>query len=200
MGRQTKKEYPEWIQKHRTEGTTIKEIGGKYYLYKQKTSKRVEGKKNPQPVYEFLGTITEDGLVPPRKRRLDVTSIQVREFGFTYALENRCPEAWRSVQGKNWKERLMAIIISRSKNTYLLDMHEHIRSAEEMRLQLGTMTSSLGRRLKEAYGLELSDFQKLDTIYLLRMDGELLISRIDEEQKAILDKIDIHLEVPKGFY
>ena len=35
---------PEWVQKYREAGTTIKTIGGNYYLYRV-TSKRVPGKK-----------------------------------------------------------------------------------------------------------------------------------------------------------
>ena len=44
-----KKVYPEWVQQHKTKGTAIKKVGTKYYLYKH-TSKRVPGKKYPQPV------------------------------------------------------------------------------------------------------------------------------------------------------
>ena len=51
------KVYPEWVQKFRTKGTTVKKKGDAYYLYKR-TSKRVPGKKYPQPVDRYLGKIT----------------------------------------------------------------------------------------------------------------------------------------------
>ena len=40
----TQKTYPEWVQKYREKGTTVKKKGDAYYLYKR-TSKRVPGKK-----------------------------------------------------------------------------------------------------------------------------------------------------------
>ena len=39
----TEKVYPDWVQKHRTQGTTVKKKGDAYYLYKR-TSRRVPGK------------------------------------------------------------------------------------------------------------------------------------------------------------
>ena len=195
MGREKRKKYPEWIQKHITDGTTVKEIRGKYYLYKRETSKRVEGKKNPQPVYEFLGTITEEGLKPPKKKRIDVTDIKVREYGFSYALLKCCPESWKTVQGERWEDRLAAVIASRSRNSFLHDRYEHIMTFAELRVQPGTMASSLGRKLVDSYKVTLDELQKLDTIYLVSMDGNQVISHIDDEQKAILDRVGVVLEV-----
>ena len=45
----TEKRYPDWVQAQRTRGTTVKKKGDTYYLYKR-TSRRVPGKKYPQPV------------------------------------------------------------------------------------------------------------------------------------------------------
>lgn len=56
----TEKKYPEWVQKHRVKGTTVKKKGDSYYLYKR-TSRRVKGKKYPQPVDTYIGIITPEG-------------------------------------------------------------------------------------------------------------------------------------------
>ena len=56
----TEKVYPEWVQKYREKGTTVKKKGDSYYLYKR-TSRRVPGKKYPQPVDTYVGIITPDG-------------------------------------------------------------------------------------------------------------------------------------------
>ena len=48
------KVYPEWVQKYRTQGTTVKKVGDNYYLYKH-SSKRVPGKKNPVPKDVYIG-------------------------------------------------------------------------------------------------------------------------------------------------
>lgn len=39
----TEKKYPDWVQKYRIKGTTVKKKGDSYYLYKR-TSRRVKGK------------------------------------------------------------------------------------------------------------------------------------------------------------
>lgn len=49
----TGKKYPDWVQKYRTKGTTVKKKGDSYYLYKR-TSRRVKGKKYPQPVDTYI--------------------------------------------------------------------------------------------------------------------------------------------------
>lgn len=58
--------YPDWVQQYRTKGKTVKKKGDKYYLY-SRTSKRVPGKKYPQPVDTYIGIIThQKELLMPR--------------------------------------------------------------------------------------------------------------------------------------
>ena len=76
------KVYPEWVQVYRTRGNTVKKKGDSYYLYKR-TSKRIPGKKYPQPVDTYIGVITPEGVVESDRKQIDVTDISVREFGFS---------------------------------------------------------------------------------------------------------------------
>ena len=62
----TEKTYPEWVQKYRTKGMTVKKKGDAYYLYKR-TSKRVPGKKYPQPVDTY---VVFDQLILPKTAHL----------------------------------------------------------------------------------------------------------------------------------
>ena len=68
------KTYPDWVQKFRTKGKTVKKVGDNYYLYKH-TSKRVEGKKNPQPVDTYIGVITPDGVIESRKKKMEMQTV-----------------------------------------------------------------------------------------------------------------------------
>ena len=79
------KVYPEWVQQQRTKGTTVKKVGNTYYLYKR-TSKRVPGKKYPQPVDTYIGILTPDGIIERKKQQLATTSIKVKEYGFSKAV------------------------------------------------------------------------------------------------------------------
>lgn len=85
--------------------------------------------------------------------------------------------------------------VSRSKNSFFLDLYDKIPTPDGLRIQLGATVASLGRKMKEAYGVELDDLQKLDTIYLVRIDGRTSISRVSEEQQAVISKPGIKMEV-----
>lgn len=184
-------QYPAWVEKYNEEGMTIKFIRGKYYLYKRLTSRRIPGKKNPQPVDEYVGVITEDGLKPAKKNRIDVSDVQVWEYGFSYSLMQACPESWKQTQGENWEAKLYTIIKSRSKNAYILKGREWTAP----RMQLGSTVSSLSRKFNDAYKVTLEELQTLDTIYLVEADGKKMVSRVAAEQQAVLDKIGVRLEV-----
>ena len=60
--------YPEWVEKYRAAGKEIKQIHGRYYLYERKTVWDKD-KKQPKKISGvYLGRITENGLLPPKKR------------------------------------------------------------------------------------------------------------------------------------
>jgi hypothetical protein len=62
----TKNQYPDWVEKFRTKGHTIRKVRDGYGLYKC-TSVYVPGAKHPKSKQEYLGMITEaDGFVPKK--------------------------------------------------------------------------------------------------------------------------------------
>ena len=95
----TEKVYPEWVQKYRKKGPTVKKKGDSYYLYKR-TSRRVPGKKYPQPVDTYVGIITPDGVVQTQRKRVELTDIEVREYGYSNALWKLCPQGWKDSVGE----------------------------------------------------------------------------------------------------
>jgi len=56
--------YPEWVLKHKTKGTYINCINGRYYLYGAH-SERIPGTKKVKRIFDgYLGRITEeDGFI-----------------------------------------------------------------------------------------------------------------------------------------
>lgn len=73
--------YPEWVEKQRRKGTNISCIRGKYYLYAC-TSKYDPIKKRARKITgEYLGRITEDGLIPPKRKKNEIKEVTVKEFG-----------------------------------------------------------------------------------------------------------------------
>lgn len=57
------KSYPDWVNKEKKPGTSIKQIGDNYYLYSV-TSKYDKSKGYPVSIQRYIGKITkDDGLI-----------------------------------------------------------------------------------------------------------------------------------------
>lgn len=189
----TGKVYPDWVQEYRTRGTTVKKKGEKYYLYKR-TSKRVPGKKYPQPVDTYIGVITPEGVIRSDKKKVTLTNASVKEFGFSRAVELLCPQSWKDPLGKAWQEVLDFIILKESAESYIATERGTV-GALEPHIQYGAQKSSLIRRMQKESGADMKDLKYLSTIYLIYMDGNKIISKISDEQQEILKRFHINLEV-----
>lgn len=75
--------YPEWVEKQRRPGTNISCIRGKYYLYEVTSVWNKEKKRAQKKTGKYLGRITEEGLIPPKKERnvIEEKAPAVREYG-----------------------------------------------------------------------------------------------------------------------
>ena len=57
--------HPEWALKHKTKGTELRNIGGRFYLYRVSSKWNKERKVTQKITHEMIGRITEeDGLIP----------------------------------------------------------------------------------------------------------------------------------------
>ena len=111
----TEKKYPDWVQKYRIKGTTVKKKGDSYYLYKR-TSRRVKGKKYPQPVDTYIGVITPEGVIQSNKRKVSLTDAEVWEYGFSKAVWELCPDDWKKPLGDDWQDVLSIILLKSVSN------------------------------------------------------------------------------------
>ena len=184
--------YPEWVQEHRVRGTTVKKVGGTYYLYKR-TSKRVPGKKYPQPVDTYIGIITPDGVIESKKKKLAITSVEVKEYGFSKAVWDSCPQDWKEAVGKDWEDKLACMIRMWSPESYL-SKERDIRTAEELNFSFSSQAGMLKRRFFKAYGIEFEQMKKLMNIYLVYLEKEAVVSLISEEQRKLLETISVKME------
>lgn len=73
--------YPEWVEKYRQKGTNISCIRGKYYLYACSSKYDPVKKRARKITGEYLGRITEEGLIPPKRKKGQIDSVTVKEFG-----------------------------------------------------------------------------------------------------------------------
>ena len=184
--------YPDWVQAQRKRGTTVKKVGNNYYLYKR-TSKRVPGKKYPQPVDTYIGMITPDGIIEKKKILVSASSVEVREYGFSKAVQELCPQEWKDAAGNEWEDKLNLLITHWSPNSYLTKERD-IKSEEELRFSIASQAGSLSRRMYKSCGVGIEELKPLDTIYAVYIEKQVIISKVSEKQQEILDKIQVRLE------
>ena len=185
--------YPEWVQKHRVRGTTIKKKGNSYYLYKR-TSKRVPGKKYPQPVDTYIGLITPEGVVYSDKKKVTLSNIEVREYGFTKAIQDLCPDGWKKPLGEDWNNVLSIIILKWSPESFLKDTPT-LKTENDYHYQFAAQAASLSRRIYKEHGIDLKELEILKTIYLVRIEKNSAISVISPAQQQIIDRLGMSLEM-----
>ena len=181
--------YPEWVQKHRVRGTTVKKKGDSYYLYKR-TSKRVPGKKYPQPVDTYIGIITPEGVIYSDKKKVTLSNIEVREYGFTRAIQELCPDGWKKPLREDWEDVLDIIILKWSPESFLKDK-EGKKTEDDFHYQFAAQAASLSRRIYKNYGIELKELDILKTIYLVHIEKNIAISVISPAQQQLIDRLGL---------
>lgn len=191
----SEKVYPDWVQKQKTRGTTVKKVGNHYYLYKH-SSKRVPGKKNPVPVDTYIGKITPEGIEKSGYKKMVVndTEVIVKEYGFSRSVEVLCPAGWKEPLGRNWQEVLDFIIVQESPESYIPQIRK-VPQRLDPHIQLRAQKTALQRRMKKEYGVDLKELRQLSSIYMVSVSGKKLISQISEKQKKLLGRLGLGLEV-----
>lgn len=189
----TEKKYPDWVQEKRTRGTTVKKKGDTYYLYKR-TSRRAPGKKYPQPVDTYIGIITPEGVIKSEKKKISLSGIEVREYGFSKAVWQLCPQGWKKPLGNDWEDVLSIILWKWSPETYLTK-ERTVKPEQDFHYQLNAQASSLSRRMYKEHGAGLEELQVLKSIYLIYMGKERAISKINQEQGLLLEKMGVDLSL-----
>lgn len=188
----TEKKYPDWVQAYRVRGTTVKKKGDSYYLYKR-TSKRVPGKKYPQPVDTYIGVITPDGVVEGKKK-LSLADIEVWEYGYSKAVWDLCPDSWKKPLGEDWEDVLRLIILKWSPTSYL-GREAGEKTERDFRYQFPAQMASLSRRIFKERGVDLKDLEVLKTVYLVVLGKESALSRIGPGQRMLIDSLGLEMEV-----
>lgn len=187
------KVYPDWVLAHKTRGTTVKKVGTNYYLYKH-SSRRIPGKKYPQPVDTYIGVITPDGVVKSGRRKLSLTGIEVKEYGFSKALWLLCPESFKRPLGGDWEDVLAIIIRKWSPESYL-EKEMAIKSEEEFHYQFAAQMASLSRKIYKEHGIGMTEIEPLKTVYLVYLEKEAVVSKISEVHEDILGRAGISLDM-----
>ena len=189
-----KETLPDYVLAASGKGYRVKVVNGKnYYLYKR-TSKRKPGCKNPQPVDQYIGIITPEGVKKSSVKRLDTSRVLVREYGFSWALQKLCPDRWKYIHTKNWELLLDSIIQDMSPNTYI-GIEREIREPNSFREPFAAVKNRLLVQIEKEYSIKREELYSLSSIQRIYIDEcTLLTSDISKEQDALLKKIGVALE------
>jgi len=179
--------YPDWVNAYKEKGTSIKRVGNSYYLYKS-TSKRIKGKKYPQPVQKFIGIITEEGVKRSNTKKIEMGKVYVYEYGFSYALRRIVPaKFFKDIKDTEKAEHVFLNVIKHfSPGSYLL-RKICVPSPEELHISLDVQIRKIERLCKIKMG-ELFPLMKL---YLVEIEGNEIISADTEEIIKTMERIGV---------
>jgi len=77
---------PDEIRQYRQTGTEIKKVGGKFYMQRITCKWDPKTKKRKKVVLEYLGQVTEKGLIPKKHKMVVNGTVCSKEFGSTWVL------------------------------------------------------------------------------------------------------------------
>lgn len=101
-------DYPDWVLKHKTKGTELRQIGKNYYLYKISHKWDKEKKQSKKITGEYLGRITEEGIIKPKNEPLkNIENITIKEFGASKFISTQAQDVIQNLKDifpGSWKE------------------------------------------------------------------------------------------------
>lgn len=114
--------YPDWVEKYRGKGRTIRKVRNGYGLYKC-SSVYVPGQKYPKSVQEYLGMITEkDGFIPKESKGDSSKTRNYIEYGLSHFISvNFRKKLERAVYGSLTDELYMLAVIY-----YMFDSYDEL--------------------------------------------------------------------------
>jgi len=181
--------YPDWVNAFKEKGTSVKKVGNEYYLYRA-TSKRVPGKKYPQPVEEYIGIITREGVVRTRVRKISTDRVRVYEYGMSYALQTLLPEAFliNSHNKETLRLAFLHIVKHVSPRSYLLRDTE-LPSLTELHISLNVQI----KRYERLTGISIEDLRPLSEMYLVETRECDMLSEASPEIREIFKKLEVDI-------
>ena len=179
--------YPDWVNAYKEKGTSVKKVGNEYYLYRS-TSKRVQGKKYPQPVQVYIGTITKEGVTRTNVRKISTDKVRVYEYGMSYAMQSLLPEAFliNSHNRETLRLAFLHIVKHVSPRSYLLRGVE-LPALSELHINLNVQL----KRFERLAGVSVEDLRPLSELYLVEARECDMLSEVTPEMEKILSGLGV---------
>jgi hypothetical protein len=181
--------YPDWVNAFKEKGTSVKKVGNEYYLYRS-TSKRVPGKKYPQPVHEYIGAITREGVIQTHVRKISTDRVKVYEYGMSFALQSLLPEAFliNSHDKETLRFAFLHIVKHVSPKSYLL-RNTDLPSLSDLHISLNMQI----KRYERLTGISIEELRPLSELYLVETRQCDMLSEVTFEMSGILTRLGLKI-------
>lgn len=182
--------YPDWVNAFKEKGTSVKKVGNEYYLYRS-TSKRVPGKKYPQPVQEYIGIITKEGILRTRVRKISTDRVRVYEYGMSYALQSLLPETFliNSHDRETLRFAFLHIVKHVSPKSYLLRDTEP-PTLSKLHINLNVQI----KRYERLTGISIEELRPLSELYLVETKECDMLSEITPKMNEIFTRLGVKVD------
>lgn len=182
--------YPDWVNAFKEKGTAVKKVGNEYYLYRA-TSRRVQGKKYPQPMHEYIGTITKGGVVKTTVKKISTDRVRVYEYGMSYAMQTLLPDAFliNNHDRETLRMAFLHIVKSVSPKSYLLRDAE-LAPLDDLHINLSMQT----QRYERMAGVSIEELRPLSELYLVETRECEMLSEVTDEMRGLLARLGVELD------
>jgi hypothetical protein len=182
--------YPDWVNAFKEKGTSVKKVGNEYYLYKA-TSRRVPGKKYPQPVEKYIGVITKEGVVASGIRKVSTDRVRVFEYGMSYAMQALLPKAFliNSHDEAVLRAAFLHVVRSVSPRSYLL-RDATLPDPGELHINVDMQY----RRYERLAKTSIEGLRPLADIYLVETRECDMLSEVSPEMAALLEEVGVSID------
>ena len=198
--------YPEWVLKHKAKGTQINCVNGHYYLYEVSSVWNKEKGRAQKITKAYLGTITEEGLIPPRTTRnlklSNAASLNHKEFGASQylqdisgdiiaSLKDQFPDIWQQIITVSFLRTMYRTPFKRMEHYYTHSFVSEFYPKQQMSgksisallRDLGTRRGNICAFMRRFVGQSSHLF--FDATSIFSESGEMDINRIGYNSKRI---------------
>lgn len=181
--------YPDWVNAFKIKGTSVKKVGNEYYLYRT-TSKRIPGKKYPQPIQDYIGIITRNGVIETHVKKISTDRVKVYEYGMSFVLQSLLPEAFliNSHDRQTLYFAFLHIVKHVSPKSYLLRNME-LPSLSYLHINLNVQL----KRYERLTGISIEDLRPLSEVYLIETKECDMLSEVTPEIDEILTRLGVNI-------
>ncbi|HAJ93417.1 MAG TPA: hypothetical protein DCM41_00850 [Synergistaceae bacterium] len=198
--------YPEWVLKHKAKGTQINCVNGHYYLYEVSSVWNKEKGRAQKITKAYLGTITEEGLIPPGTTRdlklSNAASLNHKEFGASQylqdisgdiiaSLKDQFPDVWQQIITVSFLRTMYRAPFKRMEHYYTHSFVSEFYQKQQMSgKSISALLRDLGARRENICAfmrkfVGQSSHLFFDATSIFSESGEMDINRIGYNSKRI---------------